>query len=463
MHSEVDDMVDLKIEGVDCFYDSTKILENVSFSVQTGMFLGILGPNGSGKTTLLKSISRVLKPRKGTVLLDEANIYRMKTVDVAKKLAVVPQESSIGFSFTVQNIVLMGRSPHLSRFQSETPEDLAIAKKAMEYTGTLHLANRLITELSGGERQRVIIARALTQQPKVLLLDEPTTHLDIGNQLEIMDLIKQLCVDKQMLVVGVFHDFNLAARYCDSVILLKKGKIVAAGSVANTLTSENIKRVFGIDTIVNKHPVTALPYVIPISHPKDQQSRNFSVHLICGAGTGSTLMKILSDEGYIVTAGVLNSMDTDHETAHLLGIRIVEEAPLSPIADAVHAANLELVCKANAVILTSIPFGRGNMRNLEAAKAAVEKGIPTLVIDEVPAKDRDFTQGQATALMTELKKKGAVFVKSQEELLHLLNVSEDKLKAGGKAASILDHLKPNKESHITGEGKTRDKREEETA
>ena len=195
MRSEVDDMVDLKIEGVDCSYDSVKILENVSFSVQTGNFLGILGPNGSGKTTLLKSISRVLKPRKGAVLLDEINIYKIKPVEVARKLAVVPQESSIGFSFTVQNVVLMGRNPHLGRFESESPEDIAIAKKAMEYTGTLHLANRLVTELSGGERQRVIIARALTQQPKVLLLDEPTTHLDISNQLEIMDLIKQLCVE----------------------------------------------------------------------------------------------------------------------------------------------------------------------------------------------------------------------------------------------------------------------------
>ncbi len=452
-------MVDLKVEGVDCFYDSAKILENVCFSVKTGTFLGILGPNGSGKTTLLKSISRVLKPRKGAILIDNTNIYRMKTKEVAKQLAVVPQESAITFSFTALDIILMGRTPHLSRMQTESVEDMAIAKKAMEYTGTWHLAKRLVTELSGGEKQRVIIARALTQQPKILLLDEPTTHLDISNQLEIMDLLKQLCVDKKLLIVGVFHDFNLAARYCDSIILLKNGKIVAAGKAAETLTSENIKKVFGIDTIVNRHPVTDLPYVIPISKPKDQQHRNLSVHLICGAGTGSTLMKILTDAGYNVTAGVLNLLDTDHETARLLGVAVASEAPLSPITDAAHTANLKMISKTNAVILTSIPFGRGNMRNLEAAKTALEKGISTFVIDEVPVKDRDFTQGQATALLTELKKMGAVFVKNQEELLHLLNVSEDKLRMMKEVSTkILDHLKPgelSKESHITGKSETK--------
>ena len=168
-------------------------MQDITFSVETGDFLGILGPNGSGKTTLLKSISRVLKPRKGAIFLDDNSLYGMKTMEVAKKLAMVPQDSAITFSFTAFQIVLMGRTPHLSRLETESEKDLAIAKKAMAFTGTLHLADRLITELSGGERQRVIIARALTQEPKILLLDEPTTHLDVSNQLEIMDLLKQLC------------------------------------------------------------------------------------------------------------------------------------------------------------------------------------------------------------------------------------------------------------------------------
>lgn len=446
-------MVDLSIEGVDCFYDSAKVLENVRFSVKTGTFLGILGPNGSGKTTLLKSISRVLKPRKGTILLDDADVYKMKSREVAKHMAVVPQDSSIAFSFTALDIVLMGRTPHLSRLETESPKDLAIAKKAMEYTKTWYLAQRPVTELSGGEKQRVIIARALTQEPKILLLDEPTSHLDISNQLEILDLLKHLCTEKKLLIISVFHDFNLVARYCDSIIMLKQGKIVAAGKTVETLTSKIITNVFGIDVIVNKHPVTDLPYVIPISKPKNQQQRNMSIHLICGAGTGSTLMKILTDEGYSVTAGVLNMLDTDHETAHLLGIPVASEAPFSSITDTAHAANLEMINKSNAVILTSIPFGRGNVRNLEAARSALDREIPTFIIDEVPIEDRDFTKGEAKKLFTELKRMGAISVKSQDELLSQLNVSDEKLRSAKKETTrILDHLKPegiHKESDIT--------------
>jgi iron complex transport system ATP-binding protein len=436
-------MVDLVIEDIDCFYDSAKVLENIRFSVKTGTFLGILGPNGSGKTTLLKSISRVLKPRKGAILLDDANIYKMKTTEVAKNMAVVPQDSSISFSFTALQIVLMGRAPHLSRLQTESSKDIDIAKKAMEYTGTLHLAQRLVTELSGGERQRVIIARALTQQPKILLLDEPTSHLDVSNQIEIMDILKQLCLEKKLLIVGVFHDFNLAARYCDSIILLKSGKVVAAGKASEILTCENIKAVFKIDAIVNKHPVTGLPYVIPISKPKDQQQKNLSVHLICGAGTGSTLMKILVDSGYSVTAGVLTVLDTDFQTAQYLKVPVTTESPFSPVTAEAQKANLAMIKKSNLVVLTSVPFGSGNLQNIEAAIEALKMGIPTYVIDEIPIEIKDFTHGKAKALFGELKKLGAIFVGNQNELLHMLNVSEEKAKAAGETrASVVEHLKP---------------------
>ncbi|MCW4019036.1 MAG: heme ABC transporter ATP-binding protein [Candidatus Bathyarchaeota archaeon] len=449
-------MVNLKIEDVDCNYDSVQILENVRFSIETGTFLGILGPNGSGKTTMLKSISRVLKPRNGAILIDEANVYKMKTGEVAKHMAVVPQDSSIAFSFTALQVVLMGRAPHLSRLQSESEKDMAIAKQAMEYTDTWNLADRLVTELSGGERQRVIIARALTQEPKILLLDEPTSHLDICNQLEIMDLLKQLCDENKILIVGVFHDFNLAARYCDSLILLKDGKIVAAGKASETLTSENIKNVFGIDVIVNKHPVTDLPFVIPISKPKDKKQRGLSVHLICGAGTGSMLMKTLTDSGYNVTAGVLNLLDTDCESAQYLKVRVATEAPFSPLTEKARKANLEMICQSNVIVVTSVPFGQGNLQNLEAAKEALKRGIPTYILDEVPIEIRDFTGGKAKTLLSELEKLGAVFVRSQAELLHLLNVSEEKAKLGSESALVADHLKSNatsKENDITSQAK----------
>jgi iron complex transport system ATP-binding protein len=436
-------LVVLNVDGVECRYGSIKVLENVSLSVKEGDFVGILGPNGSGKTTLLKSISRTLKPHKGAILLNKADIYSLKGVEVAKQLAVVPQDSAIGFSFAALDVVLMGRNPHMTRFQMESAKDMAIARKVMSLTNTWHLAERPINELSGGEKQRVIIARALAQEPKILLLDEPLTHLDIMNQLEIMDLVKDLCVKEKLIVLAVFHDFNLAARYCKSAIMLKDGKIFAAGNLSEVLTSENIKNVFHIDAIVQKHLVTNSVFVIPLSPQKTSQSRKCSIHLICGAGTGTALMKVLLDEGYSVTAGVLNVLDTDFETAQFLKIPVTTEAPFSPITEKTHKDNLVMINKASTVVLTSVPFGFGNLQNLEAAREALERGIPTFVIDEIPVERRDFTQGKAKALLAELKNKGAEFVKDQNELLSLLNVSVEKLKiAKEERDRILDHLKP---------------------
>jgi len=419
-------LVNLKISGIDCYYGSIKALDNVNFSVREGEFIGILGPNGSGKTTALRAISRTLKPRVGTIFLDDENIYDIENREVAKNVAVVPQESISTFDFTTLDIVLMGRNPYIDRFRQESKEDLAIAKRVMELTNTWSFAERPVNELSGGEKQRVIIARALTQEPKILLLDEPTSHLDLSNQLEIMDLIKHLCETKKLLIIAVFHDFNLAARYCDSIILLKEGKIVAVGKSDETLTSENVRKVFNVDTIVKKHPVTGFLHVIPVSRPLNQKQKTLSIHLISGCGTGSPVMKLLKDEGYFVTAGVLNLLDTDHEAAQLLNIPTVSEAPFSPITEEAHTANLKMMSKANVLVITPTQFGDGNLRNLEAAEKAMKEGIPIILLENGPDEKRDFTNGKATKYLTELQNNGAITVKSNKELLHVLDKLEFK-------------------------------------
>jgi iron complex transport system ATP-binding protein len=419
-------LVNLTIDGINCSYGSVQILDDISFGVKNGEFLGILGPNGSGKTTLLKSISKVLKPKKGTILIDDQNIYDMKSIELAKQMAVVPQSSPVSFDFTALEVVLMGRNPHMKRFQMEGKSDLEIAKNSMKVTRTWEFADRSVTELSGGERQRVIIARALTQEPEILLLDEPTTHLDISNQLEIMDLIKQLCKTKKLLIVAVFHDFNLAARYCDSIILLKDGKIVAAGESDETLTTENVKEVFSVDTIVKKHPVTGSLHVMPISRPLNLVPRSLLVHMISGGGTGSHVMKTLLDEGYRLTAGVLNLLDTDQETAQLLKIPTTNEAPFSPITEEAHKANMMMIRKANVVVITPTQFGEGNFRNLEAAETALNEGIPVVLMENGAVGERDFTKGKATKALEKLKSKGAVTVKNNCELLEFLDTLEHK-------------------------------------
>ncbi len=441
-------MVLLNVDGIECRYGSVKVLDSLHLSVKPGDFVGVLGPNGSGKTTLLKSISRLLKPHKGTILLDDKDIYSLESIDVAKKLAVVPQDTSIGFSFNSLDIVLMGRNPHMSRFQMESKKDMAIAKKVMLLTNTWQFANRPINELSGGEKQRVIIARAIAQEPKLLLLDEPLTHLDIINQLEIMDLVKNLSSGGKIIILAVFHDLNLAARYCNSAILLKKGKIFSAGSLSNVLTSENIKSVFNVDAIIQKHLVTNSIYIIPLSPQKTPQYRKCSIHLISGAGTGTGLMKILIDEGYPLTTGVLNVLDTDYETAKILKIPVIAEAPFSPIMEKSRRKNLTMISKASAVVLASVPFGYGNLQNLKTAREALSMNIPVYVIDELPIERRDFTNGKAKELFEDMKKNGAKFVKDQNELLALLNVSDEKLKTIQKNDIKYEaHLKPNTRSN----------------
>jgi iron complex transport system ATP-binding protein len=437
-------MVILKVNGVECRYGSIKVLSDVNLEVNAGDFVGLLGPNGSGKTTLLKSISRVLKPYGGAIYLDKSDIYTLKPVEVARQLAVVPQETTVGFNFSVMDVVLMGRNPHMGRFQMESQKDLDIARHAMELTNSWVLADRHINELSGGEKQRVIIARALAQEPQILLLDEPMTHLDIVNQLEVMDLVKSLCKNNGLMVIAVIHDLNLAARYCNRALLLKDNKVFAAGDIDNVLTTENIKNVFQVDAIVRKNLVTNSLYVIPLSPQKQPLAKNCSIHLICGAGTGTNLMKALVDEGYTVTAGVLNLLDTDFETSELLKVPAVSEAPFSPIGDKMHQLNLDMISKARIVVLTSVPFGYGNLRNLDAALEAVKRGIPTYVVDEVPIESRDFTDGKATALLAQLKEAGAVFVNHQSELPSMLNISNDEALCKAEQEPVLGHLKPKK-------------------
>jgi iron complex transport system ATP-binding protein len=318
------------------------------------------------------------------------------------------------------DVVLMGRNPHMGNFQMETANDIAIAQNAMELTNTWHLADRPINELSGGEAQRVIIARALAQQPKILLLDEPMSHLDIINQIELMDLIKNLCIQNNIAVIAVIHDLNMASRYCDKLLLLKTGTIYALGPVEEVMTPENIQNVFGIDSIIRKNPLTNSPYVIPLSPKKPKEEKNCNIHIICGAGTGTQLLKTFRDEGYNITTGVLNIADSDYETCELLKILSISDPPFSAITNKAHEANIAMAKNANIVILTAVPIGLGNIKNIETAIEAAKCGIPTYVIDEPALETRDVTNGKAASLMHQLKEYGAIFVKDQTELFSML-------------------------------------------
>lgn len=421
----------LEIKDVDAYYGCVQVLEGVDFNAAQGELLGIIGPNGSGKTTLLRAIARILKPKTGAILLDGKAVMQMKDKEFSRKFAAVPQDTTIQFDFSALDVVLMGRTPHLGRLELESEKDIDIARRCMELTNCWHLAERPVTELSGGERQLVIIARALTQEPKVLLLDEPTSHLDINYQIEIMGLLKHLTLHDGLIIIAVIHDLNLAAQYCDRLALLRDGKIVSLGTQYEVLTAENIKNAFGADVIVKWHEVTNQCYVSPIpSSIKKRQTgaarannAEITIHLICGGGEGASLMYLLPEHGYKVTAGVVNMLDTDCEVAQLLSIPVVTEAPFSPITEDAFNAHIKLIEKADIVVLCNIPVGFGNVKNIEAAEAALkQKGKKLVVVETESIEKRDFTGGEAAKRVNNLKKEGAVVVAKQEEVVEVVGV-----------------------------------------
>jgi iron complex transport system ATP-binding protein len=249
------------------------ILDGVSVEVQHGSFTGILGPNGSGKTTLLKVLAGVLAPAGGRVTLDGIDVHGIPRPMLARRMAVVPQETQLAFDYSVLEIVLMGRYPHLRAFEIEGPADFAIARDALAATGTLPLQDRQFATLSGGEKQRVIIASALAQirssggatgRP-LLLLDEPTTALDLGYQLETAALLRVLQRQLSLTIVISTHDLNFAAGLCGSLVLLKSGQVLAAGATDAVLTADSVHDLYGVEADVHHHPVAGHLVVVPIS------------------------------------------------------------------------------------------------------------------------------------------------------------------------------------------------------
>ena len=379
-------------------YGEHTVLKSVSLAIEQGGFLGILGPNGCGKTTFLRSLSKVLKPEDGVVYIDGKTVSSYDAKTFAKTVGCVSQETETGFEFSVRDIVLMGRHPHIGRLAPLTAGDYAIADEAMRFTNTLQFKDRLVTELSGGERQRVLIAKTLAQQPKILLLDEPTNHLDVCHQIEILQLIRSLT--PKITVIGVLHDLNLASYFCDRIVLMEKGQILSVGTPAEVLTPEQVYNVFSVRMIVSPHPVTGKPYLIPeYGIPQTPGSRH--IHVISGGGSGAELFYSLSLHGFTVTAGVLSANDSDAQAASVLGIETILEPPFAAVSEASAARLKELVAKADAVVVTAMPVGHGNLSNLTALAGCK---VPVYVLGEFA----DYTGGRAKEARQKILDEGGI-------------------------------------------------------
>lgn len=255
-------MVSLQVQRVSFSYLNGLVLHNINLFVNAGEMVGLIGPNGSGKTTLIKLASGILKPKEGEISLDGSSLSQLSRKAIARSVAVVPQQFHIPFAFTVNEVATLGRIPFLRAFAGESKVDRQLVANALELVGITELKERRFDELSGGERQKVILAMALAQQPKLLLLDEPIVHLDIAHQIEILELIRRLNVEQGLTVIGAMHDLNLAALYFDRLIMLKEGRVSADGTPAQVLTEARIKEVFSASVRVEPHHLTGVPHII---------------------------------------------------------------------------------------------------------------------------------------------------------------------------------------------------------
>ena len=254
----------LQLEDIWFSYGQSQLLRGIDLKVAPGEMVGLVGPNGTGKSTLLNIASRTLKPQQGRVLLGGVDVQQLSPRSRASRVSMVPQSPAVPTGFSCMEVVLMGRNPHLGLLQWEGPRDLEIVQHAMELTGTDEFASRPIATLSGGERQRVFIARALSQGAPLLLLDEPTAHLDIGYQPAVLDLIQRVRTEMGVSVLAAMHDISLAAQYCQRIAVLHQGSVHAIGTPEEVVTTEVVSEAFGAEVAITRHPVHNTPVVLPI-------------------------------------------------------------------------------------------------------------------------------------------------------------------------------------------------------
>ena len=255
-------MAKLEVENITLDYGQLAVIKDLSFQLLSGELLGLVGPNGCGKTSIIKSLSRILTPISGRISLDGKELTVISRNALARFIGVVPQNPYLPETFTVFEVVVLGRNPYLGLFSGETARDVAVVWEAMERADITHLAKRRIGELSGGEKQRVTIARVLAQEPQVILMDEPTANLDIAQQMEILDLITGMCREKNIAGLIAIHDLNIAAQYCTRILMLKNGQIYAEGTPGEVITTENVREVFDTETTIYPHPENNLPTVL---------------------------------------------------------------------------------------------------------------------------------------------------------------------------------------------------------
>ncbi|MDD4872962.1 MAG: ABC transporter ATP-binding protein [Kiritimatiellae bacterium] len=413
----------LEFRNVSAGYHSVPVIRNLDLTVTEGQMVGILGPNGAGKTTFLRCITGLCSPMTGIVSIFGSDVTRLPAAERARLIAVVPQELEIPASFTVQEIVMIGRTASLNRWSQPSLCDVKIVERAMVYTDVADIKHRPVTELSGGEKQRVIVAMALAQEPRMILMDEATSHLDMNHRLEIMQIIERLNIEKGVSVIMVSHDLNLTAEFCQRIILMDRGKIAADGKPSEVLTENILSTIYNCNVRVQKNQANGSVCVLPAPRLTSAHSgRGITVHVVAGGGCGEEILRRLNLADYTITSGVLNKGDSDAEVAGVLGIPTVLEKPFSPVSRDILDKALVMAESADIIVVCAVPFGPGNAGNLELAEQALAKGKQVFLIDGISQRDYTYNR-EATTRAQKLLQNGARVFQNIPELLKALPTS----------------------------------------
>jgi iron complex transport system ATP-binding protein len=407
----------MEAQALHAGYGAREVLTDVSVNLDAGEFVGLIGPNGCGKSTLLRVLTMALPARKGRISLDGQSITGMSRLEVARRIAFVPQQEPAAFDFTVREVVLMGRYPHRRRGLGDTEADFALVRQTLSETDLIALADRPITRLSGGEHRRVLMARALVQQTPLMLLDEPTAHLDPTHQVELMQRVQDLTRQRNIGALAALHDLNQAAEYCDRLVLMAAGSILAVGTPKEVLTSENLRIAYAAETQIGNNPVTGRLSVFALrplrAHPPSAALPR--VHVVCGGGSGVALLGVLVQHGFAVTVGVLNRLDSDQIAADTLNLQAVVDDPFTAVSPVAKTRCAQLMKQADVLLVTDVPFGRGNIVNLELVEAAQQTGKQVILLGESDFSQRDFCEGVALRIFDRLIANGAVSLRRIED------------------------------------------------
>jgi iron complex transport system ATP-binding protein len=383
----------LEFREVTSGYKHRTVLREVSFMIREGEFVCLIGPNGSGKSTLLKTAGALIKPKSGSVKVFGHDIAGLRPAKRASLIGVVPQKVESPMAFSVSQIVMNGRISARGRWGMYSTQDYDIAERAMIYTNVLELKERLFNELSGGEQQRVILAMALAQEPRIIMLDESISHLDINHRQEVLRILMNINREKRITVFLVSHDLNLSAQLSDRLLLMNHGELVMTGSPDEVLQPELLSRVYECELQVRKDPYTGHPIVSTVlENMVSRQPFHRRIHVIGGGGAGIELYRRLLLEGFELSSGVLNRLDSDAEAARALNISTVLEQPFSAVSRQAYEEARELVRLSDCVIVSRVPFGSGNLINLDLAADALGQGKPVWIAGDVGL--RDYTKGR---------------------------------------------------------------------